>query len=220
MRVLVVEDEPAVAAHSVRAPEAAGFLVERTADGENAWFRGDTEDYAAAVLDLGLPKLDGVTILKRWREAGRTMPVVVLTARGSWKERVDGINAGADDYLGKPFEAEELVARLRAVLRRTAGVATPDITIGPVRLDPRSMEVRVDGVPVPLSPLEYRALSLLMHRKDSVVSFRELYEHVYGPEEPSSNTLETLVGRLRRKLGVPLIETRRGAGYMVRDGGA
>ncbi|MGE0210472.1 MAG: response regulator transcription factor [Parvibaculaceae bacterium] len=216
MRILVVEDEPAVAGHIARSLEAAGFLVEKAADGEDAWFRGDTEDYAAVVLDLGLPRIDGVTVLKRWREAGRTMPVVVLTARGSWKERVEGINAGADDYLGKPFEPEELVARLRAVLRRTAGLATPDITVGPVRLDPRSMEVRVEGVPVPLSPLEYRALSLLLHRKGSIVSFRELYEHVYGPEEPSSNTLETLVGRLRRKLGVPLIETRRGAGYMVR----
>lgn len=215
MRILVVEDEPAVAAHLGRALTSAGFNPEITANGEHAWFLGDTESYAAVVLDLGLPRLDGISVLKRWREAGRAMPVIVLTARGSWRERVDGINAGADDYLGKPFQAEELIARLHAVLRRTTGHANPDIMIGAVRLDPRSMQVSVDGVPLKLSPLEYRALSVLMHRRGTIVSFQELYEHVYGPGEASSNRLEALLARLRRRLGSPLIETRRGAGYYI-----
>lgn len=220
MRILLVEDVPAVAAHLQRVVEAAGFIAEIAIDGEQAWFLGDTETFAAVVLDLGLPKLDGLSVLKRWRQAGRTMPVIVLTARGSWRERVEGINAGADDYLGKPFEAEELIARLHAVIRRTSGHAAPDIVAGDVRLDPRSQTVSVAGTPVKLSPLEYRTISVLMHRKGTVVSFQDLYEHVYGAGDPSSNTLETLIGRLRRRLGVPLIETRRGAGYIIPDGTA
>ncbi len=217
MRILVVEDEPAVVAHLQRTLDGAGFIADIATDGEQAWFLGDTETYAAVVLDLGLPQLDGLSVLRRWRQSGHKMPVIVLTARGSWRERVDGINAGADDYLGKPFEAEELIARLNAILRRTAGHASPDIVAGSVRLDPRSMHVSVDGATVKLSPLEYRAISVLMHRKNSVVAFQDLYEHVYGSGEASSNTLETLIGRVRRRLGVPLIETRRGAGHIIPD---
>ncbi len=206
MRILLVEDEPDVARHLTRVLEGAGFVIDHAADGEQAWFLGDTEAYAAAVLDLGLPRLDGLSVLKRWRQEGRAMPVIILTARGSWRDRVDGINAGADDYLGKPFEPEELVARLRALIRRSGGSATPELIAGRVRLDPRSMQVTVDGVPVKLSPLEYRAVSVLMHRRGSVVGFQELYENVYGTGDASSNTLETLIARVRRRLGVPLIE--------------
>lgn len=215
MRILLVEDEPDVARHLKRVLESAGFVADHAEDGEAAWFLGDTETYAAAILDLGLPRLDGISVLKRWRQGGRSMPVIILTARGSWRERVEGINAGADDYLGKPFEAEELIARLNAVLRRSGGIASPELVAGRVRLDPRSMQVSVDGVPVKLSPLEYRAVSVLMHRRGTVVGFQELYENVYGTGEASSNTLETLIARLRRRLGVPLIETRRGAGYFI-----
>jgi two-component system, OmpR family, response regulator len=220
MRVLVVEDELAVADHLGRVLDASGFVVDHARDGEQAWFKGDTETYAAAVLDLGLPRLDGISVLKRWRAAGRELPVIVLTARGSWRERVEGIDAGADDYLGKPFEAEELVARLRAVVRRSTGHSTPDIIVGTVRLDPRSLQVTVEGVPVKMSPLEYRALSVLMHRRDQVVGFTELAEQVYGSGDTASNTLEALMARLRKRLGVPLIETRRGSGYVASDPGA
>ncbi len=215
MRILVVEDEPAVAEHIGRTLSSAGFVPHIVSDGEEAWFIGDTEIFAAAILDLGLPRMDGITVLKRWRQNKRDFPVIVLTARGSWRERVDGINAGADDYLGKPFHGDELIARVNAILRRVAGNASPEIAAGRVRLDPRSMAVKVDDIPVKLSPLEYRLISALMHRKGNVIPFDELYEHVYGAGDPSSNTLETLVARVRRRLGVPLIETRRGAGYFV-----
>lgn len=217
MRILIVEDEPEVSRHLTRILEGAGFVVDCVDDGETAWFLGDTENYAGAILDLGLPRLDGISVLKRWRLGQRSMPVIILTARGSWRERVDGINAGADDYLGKPFEAEELLARLYAVLRRAGGSASPEMSAGRVRLDPKSMQVTVDGAPVKLSPLEYRTVSVLMHRRGSVIGFQELYEHVYGAGEASSNTLETLIARLRRRLGVPLIETRKGAGYLIPD---
>ena len=145
------------------------------------------------------------------------MPVIALTARGSWRDRVEGINIGADDYIGKPFEAEELVARLRAVLRRSGGHAAPEIIVGNVRLDTRTMQVNVDGVPIKLSPLEYRAASYLLHRRGEIVGFRELYEHVYGAGEAFSNTLETLIGRVRKRVGSGLIETRKGAGYFIQD---
>lgn len=215
MRILVVEDEPHVVAHLKRVLEDAGFVADVARDGEQAWFLGDTETYAAAILDLGLPRLDGLSVLKRWRDAGRTMPVIVLTARGSWRERADGINAGADDYLGKPFEAEELIARLHAILRRASGHAAPELVAGAVCLDPRAMKVRVHGETIKLSPLEYRAIRILMHNQGSVVGFRELYEGVYGAGEPSSNTLERLVARLRQRIGPDVIETRRGAGYLI-----
>lgn len=216
MRVLLVEDEARIAADIAQTLEAAGYLVEITADGEDAWFRGDTEDYDLVVLDLGLPKMDGLAVLKRWRAGGRTMPVLVLTARGSWAERVEGIDAGADDYLPKPFRMEELVARVRALIRRSTGHAGAVIEADGLTLDTRQMQVRKNGVPVTLSPLEYRVLAYLMHHKGRVVSGPELLEHLYGDDGAHElNALEAVVARLRKKLGPASIETRRGFGYTV-----
>ncbi|MHC2630211.1 two-component system OmpR family response regulator [Bradyrhizobium liaoningense] len=195
---------------------AAGYVVETVRNGEEAWFRGDTEDYGAIVLDLGLPGMDGLAVLKRWRANGRSMPVLILTARGSWAERVDGIDAGADDYLPKPFRMEELLARLRSIVRRSAGHASPRIVAGDVELDERQMKVTLRGVPVALSPLEYRLIAFLLRHRGRVVSQQELEENVYGHDEDhESNALEVLVGRVRKKLGADLIETRRGFGYLV-----
>lgn len=216
MRILLVEDDQKIAAALKAVLEAQGYLVEVEGDGEEAWFLGDTEDYAAIVLDLGLPTMDGLSVLKRWRAAGRTMPVLVLTARGSWSERVEGIDAGADDYLPKPFEMEELSARLRAILRRAAGQAHPVIAAGDVMLDTRQMRVTKAGVPVALTPQEYRLVSYLMHHAGRVVGQQELAEHLQAEHyERESNAVEVLVGRVRRKLGAGLIETRRGFGYIV-----
>ena len=221
MKVLVVEDEPRIAADITAALKAAGLAVDVVTDGEKAWFSGDTEDYDAAILDLGLPKLDGLTVLKRWRAGGRRFPVLVLTARGAWTERVEGINAGADDYLPKPFEMEELVARLRALLRRAAGQATPVLTSGPLSLDTRQMRITLRGVPVPLSPLEYRLLAYLMHHAGRVVAPTELAEHLYDSgNDRDPNAIEVIVARLRRKVGGDMIETRRGFGYLVPGGTA
>ncbi|HEY1361653.1 MAG TPA: response regulator transcription factor [Xanthobacteraceae bacterium] len=218
MRVLLVEDDRRIAADIARALEASGYVVETVSDGEEAWFRGDTEDYGAVVLDLGLPKMDGLAVLKRWRTNGRRMPVLILTARGSWAERVDGIDAGADDYLPKPFRMEELLSRLRAIARRASGQASSLLSVGEVTLDERQMKVSVRGVPIGLSPLEYRLVAYLLMRRGRVISQQELDENVYGPgEDHASNALEVLIGRVRRKLGVDLIETHRGFGYMVPD---
>ena len=180
MRVLVVEDDHRIASDVAKTLRASGFVVETASDGEDAWFRGDTEDFDAVVLDLGLPRMDGLTVLKKWRQAKRTMPVIALTARGSWMERVEGIDAGADDYLPKPFRMEELVARLRAIVRRSGGRASPVITAANLSLDERQMRVSVGGVPVDLAPLEYRALAYLMHNQGRVVSQAELSEHIHG----------------------------------------
>lgn len=216
MRVLVVEDEPKLAQDVCRVLENAGFVPEVADDGEDAWFLGSTEDYAAIVLDLGLPSIDGITVLQRWREADVSVPVLILTARASWRERVSGIDAGADDYLAKPFQMEELVARLHALVRRAAGKTTSVIEVGRVALDARQMRVTVDGARVNLSSLEYRALAYLLYNAGRVVAAHELNEHVYGiGAERGNNTLEVLIGRLRRKLGAKLIETRRGYGYVV-----
>ena len=216
MRILVVEDEASVAEDIRRTLEASGYIVERASDGEEAWFLGDTEDYSAIILDLGLPKMDGISVLKRWREGGRSTPVLILTARGSWTERVEGIDAGADDYLPKPFHMEELLARLRALLRRAAGQAAPLLTAGPLTLDTRQMRISLHGVPVNLSPLEFRCLSYLTHHQGRVVSRLELTEHIYAQDfERDSNTIEALVARLRKKLGADIIETRRGYGYII-----
>ncbi|MEN3929819.1 response regulator transcription factor [Microvirga sp. W0021] len=217
MRILIVEDEIRIANDLSKALEAAGYTIETAADGETAWFMGDTEDYDAIILDLGLPKLDGLTVLKRWRAADNNTPILVLSARGTWTERVDGIDAGADDYLPKPFEMEELLARLRAIVRRSTGNPSPFIEIGEVRLDERQMRVSVRGVPINLTPLEYRFVSYLMHHKERIVSQTELSEHVYAQDqEHESNAMEALVSRIRRKLGVDLIETRRGFGYCIK----
>jgi len=216
MRVLVVEDDSRIARDITQTLTAAGFLVERVADGEEAWFKGDTEDYGAVVLDLGLPQMDGLSVLKRWRANHRKFPILVLTARGKWSERVEGINAGADDYLPKPFEMDELIARLRAIIRRSGGHAEPTITVGNVSLDPRQMRVTVRGVPQALSPQEYRLLSYLMLHAGRVVSQDELAEHLQSEHfDRSSNAVEVLVGRIRRKLGPDVIETRRGFGYII-----
>ncbi|MDR3470981.1 MAG: response regulator transcription factor [Devosia sp.] len=221
MRVLVVEDEPRIAADIGAVLKASGMAVDVVADGETAWFSGDTEDYDAAVLDLGLPKLDGLTVLKRWRSNGRSFPVLVLSARGVWTERVEGINAGADDYLPKPFEMEELLARLRALLRRAAGQAAPVIHSGSLTLDTRQMRISLRGVPVALSPLEYRLLAFLMHHAGRVVAPTELADHLYDTgNDKDPNAIEVIVARLRRKLGSSAIETRRGFGYFVPDGKA
>jgi two-component system OmpR family response regulator len=216
MRILVVEDEDVIARDLVTGIAAHGYEVERVSDGETAWQQGGVEHYDAIVLDLGLPSLDGMTILKRWRAEGIISPVLVLTARGSWVERVDGIDAGADDYLPKPFRMEELLARLRALLRRSAGQATSVISVGEVRLDTRLMQVSVKGVPLKLTPLEYRLLHYLFHHRGRVISHQELCDSLYAHDSDRDyNAIEALVTRLRRKLGSGVIDTRRGFGYVV-----
>jgi DNA-binding response OmpR family regulator len=216
MRLLLVEDDRRIATDVEGALHAAGYVVETARDGEEAWFLGDTEDYGAVILDLGLPGMDGLAVLKRWRANGRTMPVLILTARGSWAERVDGIDAGADDYLPKPFRMEEMLARLRSIVRRSAGHASSLLVAGDIELDERQMKVSVRGVPVALSPLEYRLAAYLLRHRGRVVSQHELDENIYGHgEDHDSNALEVLVGRVRKKLGPELIETRRGFGYLV-----
>jgi two-component system OmpR family response regulator len=216
MRLLLVEDDRRIAADVERALTAAGFVVDTERNGEDAWFRGDTEDYAAIILDLGLPGMDGLTVLKRWRAGGRNTPVLILTARGSWSERVDGIDAGADDYLPKPFQMEELLARLRSILRRAAGRASSIVSIGDLTIDERQMKVSVRGAPINLSPLEYRLIAYLIQHRGRVVSQLELAENIHGTDDAhDSNAIEVLVGRLRRKLGIDLIETRRGFGYLI-----
>ncbi len=216
MRVLVVEDEPRIAADIRRGLERAGFVADCVGDGEGAWFQADVETYDAMILDLGLPKLDGLSVLRKLRGANNAVPVLILTARDSWQERVDGINAGADDYISKPFRMEELIARLYAVLRRTAGHASPIVRVRDVELDPRVKLVTIAGEALSLTPLEYRLLSYLIHRRGEVISTGELIDHVYeSGTDRDANAIEALVARLRRKLGMPLIETRRGHGYLV-----
>lgn len=216
MRILLVEDEEGIASRIERALGSAGFVVERSSDGEDAWFRGDTENFDAVVLDLGLPQMDGLQVLKRWRASGHATPVLVLTARGTWMERVEGIDAGADDYLPKPFQMEELVARLRALLRRSNGVATPVLCAGSIALDTRRLTITLDGILVDVSPLEYRLVSYLLHHRGRSISQQELTEHVYGEDiERDSNSIEVLVARVRKKLGADFIKTRRGFGYYI-----
>ncbi|NCA69810.1 MAG: response regulator transcription factor [Sphingobacteriia bacterium] len=218
MRILLVEDDERLAAGLIAALHAAGFVVDHERDGETAWFKGDTESYTAVILDLGLPGMDGLAILRRWRANGQGFPVLILTARGDWHERVEGIDAGADDYLPKPFRMEELLARLRALVRRAAGRASAVIVNGPVMLDTRRMAVSVAGVPVHLSPQEYRLVSYLMQHAGRVVSQLELTEQLYAQDfERESNAVEVLVGRVRRKLGGELIQTRRGFGYLIEE---
>lgn len=218
MRILVVEDDPALSSQLRRALEAAGHAVDTAADGEEGHFLGDTEPHDAVILDLGLPRVDGLTVLKRWRAAGRVMPVLVLTARDTWQEKVDGMDAGADDYLAKPFRMEELLARLRALIRRASGHASPEITCGRLRLDTRSGQVTLDGAAVVLTAHEYRLLSYLMHHQGKVVSRAELTEHLYAQDfDRDSNTIEVFVGRLRRKLGPDVITTVRGLGYRLAE---
>jgi two-component system OmpR family response regulator len=216
MRVLLVEDHAALAAQVRAALAGAHFAVDHASDGEEALFLGGTEPYDAAVLDLGLPRLDGLSVLRRWRAAGRAMPVLVLTARDAWTEKVAGLDAGADDYLAKPFAMGELLARLRALVRRAHGRARAEIVLGDLRVDPAAAAVSLRGAPVRLTALEFRLLAYLAHRAGQVVSKTELTEHLYAQDfDRDSNTLEVVVGRLRRKLGPALIETLRGQGYRL-----
>jgi two-component system OmpR family response regulator len=216
MRALVVEDDPDVGPDVARALEASGFVVELATNGEDAWYLGDVEDFDVAVLDLGLPRLDGLTVLKRWRENDRELPVLILSARGDWTEKVEGIEAGADDYLAKPFEIGELITRIRALVRRNKGHRTPLLKIGNMQIDTRRMNVSVAGAPVSLSQLEFRLLNYLAHQAGRPVSAAELAEHLYGADEPGDqNAIEQLVTRVRRKVGAHRIETRRGFGYLV-----
>ena len=219
MRVLVVEDETRLSEQLSAACSQAGYAVDCAFDGERADFLVNTEEYDAIVLDLGLPKTDGLTLLRRWRDAGLTVPVLVLTARGSWHEKVQGIDGGADDYVAKPFRMEEVLARLRALIRRAAGHASASLQVGAVALDSRRARVTLDGAPVKLTSHEFRVLSYLMHHRDRVVSQSELTEHIYAQDfERDSNTVEVFIARLRRKLGSTFIETVRGLGYRVTDG--
>ncbi len=216
MRLLVVEDDKDLNRQIVTALENAGYAVDKAFDGEEGLYLGETEPYDAVILDLGLPKVDGVAVLQGWRRAGRTMPVLILTARDRWSDKVTGFDAGADDYVVKPFHIEELLARVRALLRRAAGHATSELICGPVRLDTRASRVVVDGNPVKLTSHEYRLLAYLMHHQGRVVSRTELVEHLYDQDfDRDSNTIEVFVGRLRKKLGVEVIETVRGLGYIA-----
>lgn len=216
MRILLVEDEAVLRAQLKQMLEQAGYAVDEAPDGQMALHLGTTEPYDAVVLDLGLPVLDGLTVLQRWRSEGLAMPVLILTARDSWHEKVAGIDAGADDYLAKPFHTEELLARLRALVRRSHGLASPLLQHGDITLDTRSGTVTQQGVTVSLTAHEYRLLAYLMHRAGQVVSRSELVEHLYAQDfDRDSNTVEVFVGRLRRKLGAALIETVRGMGYRL-----
>lgn len=216
MRVLVVEDDTALLSQLRRALEGEGYAVDTATDGENAEFMGSTETYDAVVLDLGLPRMDGLTVLRTWRSGGNDVPVLILTARGAWTERVQGIDAGADDYLPKPFQMPELTARLRALIRRSHGRASPELRCGPVVLDTRANRVTVDGQPVTLTAQEYRVLHYLMHHAGQAVSRSELSEHIYAQDlDRDSNTIEVFIRRLRKKLGRDLIKTDRGLGYRM-----
>ncbi|WP_018045774.1 response regulator transcription factor [Methylobacterium sp. 88A] len=216
MRLLVVEDDRDINRQVVSALEEAGYVADKAFDGEEGAYLGESEPYDAIILDMGLPKADGVTVLQKWRRAGIKTPVIILTARDRWSDKVDGFDAGADDYVTKPFHMEELMARVRALLRRATGHATSQISCGPVVLDTRSGRVYVDGNPIKLTSHEYRLLAYLMHHTGRVVSRAELTEHLYDQDfDRDSNTIEVFVGRLRKKLAVDLIQTVRGLGYLV-----
>ena len=216
MRALVVEDSPDVAQHVAEALTAAGFVVDHARDGDDAWYRGDTGEYDVVILDLGLPKLDGLSVLKRWRGQGRLFPVLILSARGDWIEKVEGIEAGADDYMGKPFEVGELVARAKGLVRRAAGRGASVIRLGALVLDTTRMSASVNGMPVRLSPLEYRLLNYLAHHVGRPVSAGEIADHLYGlSEQADVNAVEAVVTRLRKKLGAEAIQIRRGFGYLL-----
>ncbi|CAN7144505.1 two-component system response regulator [Devosia sp. Root413D1] len=216
MRILIAEDDQRIAQPLSMALTSAGFVVEIETDGEVAWYRGDTEEFETVILDLGLPTLDGLTILKRWRSADRNSPVLVLTARGRWEEKVEAIEAGADDYVVKPCRVEEVLARVRAIIRRSNGLASSRINFGDYVFDARQMQVSKDGVPIELTPLEFRLLSQLLHSRGRVLSQIELTDHLYSQDsDRDPNSIEQLVGRLRRRLGPGIIETRRGYGYVL-----
>ena len=216
MRLLVVEDDRDLNRQLVKALSQAGYAVDTTFDGEEGQFLGETEPYDAVILDLGLPKIDGASVLEAWRQAGRVMPVLVLTARDAWSDKVKSFDSGADDYVTKPFHIEEILARLRALVRRASGHATSDLVCGPVRVDTRSGRVLVNGEAVRLTSHEYRLMSYLMHHVGRIISRTELVEHLYDQDfDRDSNTIEVFVGRLRKKLGSDVIKTIRGLGYVL-----
>jgi two-component system OmpR family response regulator len=216
LRLLVIEDDPDLNRQLATALTDAGYVVDRAFDGEEGHFLGESEPYDAVILDIGLPKMDGISVLEAWRRAGRAMPVLILTARDRWSDKVQGFDAGADDYVAKPFHLEEVLARIRALLRRSAGHAKSELNCGAVRLDTRTGRVTVAGNPVKLTSHEYRLLSYLMHHTGRVVSRSELVEHLYDQDfDRDSNTIEVFVGRIRKKLGVDVIQTVRGLGYLL-----
>ena len=218
MRALVVEDEVLLSRQLAKSLTDAGYAVDCAADGETADLLANSEQYDAVILDLGLPKVNGLTLLRRWREAGIRTPVLILTARGSWHEKVQGIDGGADDYVSKPFRMEEVLARVRALLRRASGNAQPELRCGALLLDARTARVSLGGLPVKLTSFEYRLLSYLMHHKGRVVPRAEIIEHIYSQDfDRDSNTVEVFIARLRRKLGAGSIETVRGLGYRIAD---
>lgn len=218
MRILIVEDDRDLNRQLVEATAEAGYVVDHAFDGEEGHFLGDTEPYDAVILDIGLPQMDGLTVLEKWRRDGRIMPVLLLTARDRWSDKVAGIDAGADDYVAKPFHIEEVLARLRALIRRAAGHASSEITCGPLRLDTKTSKAAVNGTTLKLTSHEFRLLSYLMHHMDEVVSRTELVEHLYDQDfDRDSNTIEVFVGRLRKKMGIDLIETIRGMGYRIKS---
>jgi two-component system, OmpR family, response regulator len=216
MRILVAEDEQTVARNIARSLQSIGYVPDVVSDGEEAWFKGSTETYAAVVLDLGLPKLDGISILKRWRAEGIVTPVLILSARGSWGERVEGIDSGADDYLPKPFQMQELISRLRALMRRSGGHAQSMINSGPVQIDMRSRLITVNGTLANLTPLEFRLVHYLAMQSGRVVTQAELADTLYAHDhERDANAIEAVVSRLRRKLGSDVIQNKRGFGYFI-----
>jgi two-component system, OmpR family, response regulator len=218
MRLLIVEDEPTLGTQLKNTLEGAGYAVDLATDGEDGHYLGQTENYDAVILDLGLPVMDGLTVLDKWRKEGKAFPVLVLTARDSWSDKVAGLDSGADDYLAKPFQTEELIARLRALIRRAAGNASAEMIAGDVRLDTRSGRVTLAGEPVKLTAQEYKLLSYLLHHKGKVVSRTELIEHIYDQDfDRDSNTIEVFVTRIRKKLGADVITTIRGLGYSLDD---
>lgn len=218
MRILIIEDDKELNRQLVEAVRHASYVADSAFDGEEGFFLGDTETYDAVILDIGLPLIDGISILKRWRQNGKTMPVLMLTARDRWSDKVAGIDAGADDYVAKPFHIEEVLARLRALIRRSSGHASAELFCGPVVLDTKSLNVSVDGQFIQLTSHEFRLLSYLMHHKNTVVSRSELIEHLYDQDfDRDSNTVEVFIGRLRKKLNVDIIETIRGLGYRLKD---
>jgi two-component system OmpR family response regulator len=218
MRVLVVEDDKQLNRQISEALVDAGYVVDKALDGEEGHFLGDTEPYDAVVLDIGLPQMDGISVVERWRRSGRKMPVLILTARDRWSDKVAGIDAGADDYVTKPFHIEEVLARVRALIRRAAGHASSELTLGPLRLDTKASKADIDGTPLKLTSHEFRLLAYLMHHMGEVVSRTELVEHLYDQDfDRDSNTIEVFVGRLRKKMGVDMIETVRGMGYRIRE---
>ena len=218
MRILVVEDDKELNRQVSEALVDAGYVVDKAFDGEEGHFLGDTEPYDAVVLDIGLPQMDGISVMEKWRRAGRKMPVLMLTARDRWSDKVSGIDAGADDYVTKPFHIEEVLARVRALIRRAAGHASSELVCGPVRLDTKASKADVNGKPLKLTSHEFRLLTYLMHHVDKVVSRTELVEHLYDQDfDRDSNTIEVFVGRLRKKMGIDMIETVRGMGYRMRE---